>query len=412
MTITFQTYTFWVQPGGGANSGAIGSSWGFEVTNGFAIVHYFSPTNGPSGTNSDGANPVGRPIVESGASDGKLYGTARDGGATGNGTVYFANVLIATPPTNNIFVNLHSFSAVSGPDGTNSDGAHPIVNLTRAGYTGTDGSYARDLGDTLYGMTSAGGAYGQGTIFSMKTDGSGFKTLHSFAKPADATIYFPELYPGGPPYTLVYGSTNSDGLAQKSGLTVVGDTLYGTSSAGGAYGNGNVFGLKTDGSRFTVLHDFSLTMNTNALDQGNPNIFGVDLQTNLDGKMPTGSITYYLGVLYGTASHGGTNFYDYNQDIGQRASQGTAYKITIPPSLSAAIPPSLTFTRSGTNLVMNFPGGSLEMTTALYGATSLNGSWSNLSTNSPYTNAMSGAAQFFRVGTTINLSSTHYNSGQ
>src|ERR1041385_5302011 len=37
------------------------------------------------------------------------------------------------------------------------------------------------IGNRLYGTTDAGGESGQGTIFAINTDGSGFTTLHRFA---------------------------------------------------------------------------------------------------------------------------------------------------------------------------------------------------------------------------------------
>ena len=63
-------------------------------------------------------------------------------------------------------------------------------------------------GSTLYGMTLSGGANGNGTIFSINTDGSGFQNLFSFS------------------------GTNGDN--PHGSLTLSGSTLYGMTSAGGA----------------------------------------------------------------------------------------------------------------------------------------------------------------------------------
>ena len=35
-------------------------------------------------------------------------------------------------------------------------------------------------GNTLYGTTTGGGSSGNGTVFAINTDGTGFTTLHSF----------------------------------------------------------------------------------------------------------------------------------------------------------------------------------------------------------------------------------------
>jgi len=88
-------------------------------------------------------------------------------------------------------------------------------------FDGTDGASPAGslilIGSTLYGMTSGGGANGDGTIFSVETDGSGFQTLLSFN-----------------------GTNGSDPLGD---LTASGSTLYGMTSTGGASGDGTVFAL-------------------------------------------------------------------------------------------------------------------------------------------------------------------------
>src|SRR5947207_10654182 len=73
-----------------------------------------------------------------------------------------------------------------------------------------------------------------------------FTTLYSFT----ATI----------PYTNDVGGvfyTNTDGAAPVGGLTLSGDTLYGTTPFGGTSGVGTVFKVKTDGTGFTTLYSFT-----------------------------------------------------------------------------------------------------------------------------------------------------------
>jgi uncharacterized repeat protein (TIGR03803 family) len=127
------------------------------------------------------------------------------------------NLISADPVTAQIFTTLHSFTATNGVAGTNSDGANPWAGLALSG-------------NTLYGTASAGGISGKGTVFVVKTDGTGLTSLHSFA--------------GG------------DGANPYAGLIVSGNTLYGTAVGGGHSGGGTVFGVPTDGSGFTILHDF------------------------------------------------------------------------------------------------------------------------------------------------------------
>src|SRR5262249_24326248 len=69
---------------------------------------------------------------------------------------------------------------------------------------------------------------GNGTVFAVHTDGSGFTIPHRFT----AT------------YTNSSGiNTNSDGAYPLGGLTLSGNTLYGTTIQGGTSGNGTVFSL-------------------------------------------------------------------------------------------------------------------------------------------------------------------------
>ena len=236
--------------GGAAANGSI-----FKINtdgSGFAQLHSFAPTV-PSGfgTNYDGNRPQ-RGVITDGI---WLYGTARYGGANGNGTVFKIGTdgsgfaVIKTFPatylgTNNVSGNLVVTS------GTNSDGAYPIGSLV------FDGS-------TLYGTTYKGGT-SNGVVFAMQTDGGGFNVLK----------YFPSINGIG---------TNSDGAAPVAGLTLSGDTLFGVAVGGGSGAAGNIFKLKTNGAAFTVLHDLSYN----------------------DGMWPPNTLFLDGGTLYGTTAAGG-----------------------------------------------------------------------------------------------------------
>src|SRR5690349_1586221 len=87
-------------------------------------------------------------------------------------------VLNLTPAgrvTAQTFTTLHSFTEGSrysnglGTIYTNSDGATPFAGLIVSG-------------NTLYGTASGGGSSGNGTVFALKTDGTGFTNLHSFTE--------------------------------------------------------------------------------------------------------------------------------------------------------------------------------------------------------------------------------------
>ncbi len=177
---------------------------------------------------------------------GRLVGTAPDGGAYGVGAIY------QLAPSNGHWTEtiLHDFSG-------GSDGA-----------LGSLGPLFRDAGGNFYGVTEIGGAYSAGTVFKL-TRGSGgswqFSTLYAFLGQPDAA--FP------------YGGLTAD----SHGL------LYGTSYYGGANGAGAVFRLgpttATGGWRSTVLYSFS---------------------GSADGANPTSTLVFGTGGrLYGTTSAGG-----------------------------------------------------------------------------------------------------------
>jgi uncharacterized repeat protein (TIGR03803 family) len=86
------------------------------------------------------------------------------------------------------------------------------------------------LGGKLYGTALYGGSAGNGTVFSISTNGSNFTTVHSFTA---------EVYSSG----SFDGYTNSDGASPADGLISSGHTLYGTASSGGTGGTGTVFAI-------------------------------------------------------------------------------------------------------------------------------------------------------------------------
>ncbi len=201
--------------GGAAGKGAV-----FAVnTNGagYTNLHNFTETVGfePFATNSDGANSRAGLVL----SGNRLYGTAEYGGSAGNGTVFALN----TDGTG--FTTLHSFTAIANQSPyTNSDGIRPRAGLVLSG-------------NTLFGTAVGGGQFARGTVFKLNTDGSGFATLHSFPSTSGAQI-------------------NSEGAGPIAGLALSGDTLYGTTESGGSFGQGVVFKINTNGSGFKVLHHF------------------------------------------------------------------------------------------------------------------------------------------------------------
>jgi uncharacterized repeat protein (TIGR03803 family) len=288
--------------GGSSGNGTVfaANTDGTSLTN----LHNFSSVHWDPGlqasTNSDGTGPIS--LILSGNT---LYGVAGGGGSSGNGTVFKVNTDGAG------FTTLHSFT---GTVFVTSEGLSPQGGLILAG-------------DSLYGTTyEGGGALNGGTVFKVNTNGTGFTNLHSFswvdgASPgaglilSGSTLYGTTESPDGGtvfkvntdstefatlfafPATSANSSgvdTNSEGAFPDAGLTLSGSTLYGTAHAGGSSGNGTVFALSTNGTGFTILHDFTAS-STNAS----------GVYTNNGGIAPH-DLVFSGNNLYGTAVRGGS----------------------------------------------------------------------------------------------------------
>ena len=230
----------------------------------FTTLHSFtqlSGSGGYKGANSDGVHPFLGLLI----SGHTLYGAAAQGGSSGWGTVF------AVKTNGSGFTTLHNFAATSGSEGgygINSDGAGPNGGLIVSG-------------NTLYGTAQAGGSSGWGTVFAVNTDGTDFRTLHSFAATSGSAGNY---------------GTNSDGAEPFAGLILSRNTLYGTAQYGGSSGWGAVFAVNTNGTGFTNLHNFTAT-------SGSAGGCG----TNSDGVNPVGGLLLSGHTLYGTAIQGGSS---------------------------------------------------------------------------------------------------------
>ena len=321
---------------------------------GFADLYDFTSAMLLGYTNSDGLAPNYLTL-----SGNTLYGTASEGGVYGNGTVFAVNT------DGSGFTTLHNFGPpvrIGGTNSRNPDGTSPSCGVIISS-------------NTLYGTAAWGGSFGFGTVFKLNSDGTGFKVLHSFTAPRGSA------------------GTNIDG-AYPGFLVIAGNTIYGTSSRGGSSGYGTVFKINTDGSGFTTL--YGGIYGTGRLVLSGSTLYwmaGALLAINTDG---TGLTTLYNGstaggvsvlsgnTLYGTSLRGG--------------SSGTGFVF------SFVIPPQLTLTSAGSNVVLAWPtnatGFTLQTTTNL----SPSAVWT---TNLPspvvvngqnvVTNPIAGIQQYFRL---------------
>jgi uncharacterized repeat protein (TIGR03803 family) len=227
------------------NGGLQGGGTAFRLNpdaTGFNVIRAFA--NPP-----DANNPQGDLAV----SGSGFFGTSFGGGTNGTGAIFAGQ-------TNGSISALRSFASVSADTATNSGGASPCGLLDLSGAT-------------LFGTATAGGAFANGTVFSMNTNGSLFSALHEF--------------------TLLdsVAGTNGDGATPWGGLILSGDTLYGTASAGGNGGNGVVFSINTNGGNFRVLYSFSPMDSLTS--------------TNTDGAIPMGGLQLSGNRLYGATTTGG-----------------------------------------------------------------------------------------------------------
>jgi uncharacterized repeat protein (TIGR03803 family) len=175
----------------------------------FDVLYTFSQTNA-SGENMDGADCY-EPLVE--ARPGVFYGAAFHGGTNGNGVVF--RYSLWNPGAVEV---VHDFSAMNSA-GQNGDGAGPGGRLALA------------PNGNLYSNTEAGGANGNGVIYSLREDGC-FVVLHTFSA-TNATT-----------------GANDDGAFPDEGLLLDRNDLIGIAIYGG---NGSPAGYNNSGGTLYQL---------------------------------------------------------------------------------------------------------------------------------------------------------------
>jgi uncharacterized repeat protein (TIGR03803 family) len=281
---------------GTTRTGGLGGGIVFKINldgSGFTNLHSFAQK--PPLWNDDGFPFAGGLVLSASI----LYGTTIGNASGDNGTVFSINI------DGTGFTNLYLFSQAAV---TNIDGAHPYAGLALSG-------------NKLYGTTAWGGNSGNGTVFSLNVDGSGFEVLYSFtggkdgANPKGAltiqsnilygttenggngtgTIFAIDL--NGMVFKTIYSFsytgqvTNLDGEFPWPALLVSKDTIYGVTTDGGGTGYGTLFKLGIDGSNFTLLHTFR----------------GTCVNSTCDGQLPAGSLILYNDTLYGTTMYAGAS---------------------------------------------------------------------------------------------------------
>jgi uncharacterized repeat protein (TIGR03803 family) len=191
----------------------------------------------------NGSDPHGQLILDPNGTT--FYGMTRTGGKADVGVVFSFDA------AKNKFKVLQNFRCPGN--------ATPQCIDSVNGATPDHGTLVQS-GTTLFGLTTAGGNFGFGALFSVNTDGSHFKILHNF------------------------GNSTNDGVNPFGSLLLNGTTLYGTTQLGGNKGNGTVFQIDTTGNNYSRIYDF---------------------QIGSDAKNPIDDVILLNNMLYGMAEKGG-----------------------------------------------------------------------------------------------------------
>jgi uncharacterized repeat protein (TIGR03803 family) len=270
----------------------------FKITPSGALTTLYSFCSDSNCT--DGATPFAG-LVQ--ATNGEFYGTTQSGGANcfpedGCGTVFRI-----TP--SGTLTTLYSFCAQSGC----TDGSYPSAGLVQA----TNGN--------LYGTTAGGGANGYGTVFEITPSGT-LTTLYSFCSQDGCTDgdtaegglvqatngkFYGTTAGGAYGYGTVFNITPSgtlttlyssceksqctDGAAPGAGLVQATDgNFYGTTYYGGGANYGGTIFKITGSGTLTTLYSFCA------------------LSGCTDGEYPLAALVQDAsGVLYGTTYQGGSS---------------------------------------------------------------------------------------------------------
>lgn len=282
-----------------------------------------------------------------------LYGTASFGGPFDWGTLFS----IGTDGSN--FKTLHSFGSVPydgwDPEGvlTISADGKTLYGVTPGGGDWTKCDLAADYGSC-------------GTVFSINTDGSDYKILHCFTGTTGGAAPRGGLIISG---STLYGTTQAGGRgctdpnhmcgkafslstdgtdfkilhsfpnnqkAPNGGLALSGSMLFGTTASGGGtacqngkFGCGAIFSINTDGSDYKVLSAFGQSAN--------------------DGSFPRGGVILSGFTLYGTTFYGGGG-----SGFGCQDGCGTVYSFDLPlPGLKQL---HIAKTGTGSGMVKSDPG--------------------------------------------------------
>jgi uncharacterized repeat protein (TIGR03803 family) len=297
------------EKGGADNDGTL-----FEIAAGSGTVNTLVTFNG----SGNGAKPFGGLISDAA---GNLYGTTSGGGTSNQGTVF--EVAAAT----HILTTLATFNIGNGAD--------PVSGLVF------------DSSGNLYGTTSSGGNFLDGTVFELAAGTHALSTIATFnftngAVPESGLVFDAtgnmygttdrggDFGSSGTAYEIAAGTHtltrlaifngNGDGLLPVGGLVLdAAGNLYGTTSGGGdGGGNGTVFEISAGTNALSTLVNFGLdftggryTYGTSPQDgliiDSSGNLFGTNLSGGSGGDGAVFELNPQTDTLSALANFDETN---------------------------------------------------------------------------------------------------------
>ncbi len=276
--------------------------WGLASGNGAGFGSIFNLNTDGSDFNAfappgiEGRNPQYTTPLK--ATNGKFYGLTNNGGDEDEG------VLFEYDPANGSYTVLHSFDY----DAT---GGNPFGSLIESG-------------GKLYGMTSGGGALGNGVLFEYDPAGAGsYNVLHDF-DPAtgsnslgslielDGKFYGTTSYggsglvgvlfefdPSNDMYTVLHEFQYGNGSFPYATPIESGGKIYGVTYGGGVSDVGVIYEFDLSNNTYTVLHNFdgvNGSSSSGSLLESGGKFYGMALQFLGPGVVyefdPAGSGTY------------------------------------------------------------------------------------------------------------------------
>lgn len=216
----------------------------------YQVLHSF---NG-----SDGSFPHGN-LTTDGV---RIYGATSDGGTFGTGTVYGINA------DGSGFLSIHSFHETGQSGGR--EGSSPQGGMLLGG-------------NRLFGAVKGGTSGESGGHFGVNVDGTGYQVsaVDRWNEPTPFLGTNPvgdfEVGGTGSYRVMTGGGVNGNGVivggdmfdpfhlpggagaakAPEGGISTIGNRAFGTTSQGGAFNQGAIFALNSDGTNYQILHSFN-----------------------------------------------------------------------------------------------------------------------------------------------------------